>query len=259
MADSSGMPARPSKRASSSSKQAAGAARSGRSVRGMRERPKLLFPIAIVAICVIGVLVVAFSRNERVAAIEGAEPPRTGDHWHAAYGVYICDSYLPPIADNGNDPTGIHTHGDGLMHIHPFGGGSAGFNARVGVWAETVGMELGSDSFTLPDGATYSNGNTDCDGEPADVYLIRWDNAYDPEVPGEVFTSDFGDVRFKSDQSAFTFAVVPESKINDVPRPDVEGEVPVDPTASIPTDLSIPEDLSGLDITTDSTAGNGQG
>ena len=57
-------------------------------------------------------------------------PVANQDHWHAAYGVYLCDDFAPPITDE-RDPKGIHTHGDGIIHIHPFVRSSPGKNATL--------------------------------------------------------------------------------------------------------------------------------
>lgn len=216
------------------------------------------FPVLIFVICVIGSLLVAYARAERSEAISSAEPPKPSDHWHAAYGIYVCDHFLPPFPQEpqGQDRTGLHTHGDGVMHVHPFGAGSAGFNARLGVWAKTIGMKLGNDSFTGSDGVEYRNGY-DCNGQPANVYVYRWASAFDPQAAADVFTSGFPEIRFRNDRSAFTFAVVPSDKVNDVPKPesvstlnnlsDVTSSEQGSTTPSIPTDLStpsIPTDLT---------------
>ncbi len=261
MADSNHTPSRPSKRAGASStpsrpgppkrSSSRKVARAARARRSFRDRPKLGFPALIFAICVAGTLLVAYARGERSEAVANAEPPRPSDHWHAAYGIYVCDHFLVPFPQEppGQDKTGIHTHGDGIIHIHPFGSGAAGFNARLGVWAETIGMKLGNDWFTGSDGVEYRNGY-DCNGEPANVYVYRWASAFDPQQSAEVFTSGFPEIRLRTDRSAFTFAVVPESKVNDVPKPDsvptLNSLSDVDPSQqggsapSIPTDLSIP-------------------
>ena len=52
----------------------------------------------------------------------------TKDHWHAAYGMYVCDHFLPPVTDAKEDVLGIHTHGEGVIHIHPFSAAASGDN-----------------------------------------------------------------------------------------------------------------------------------
>ncbi len=200
----------------SSSKKVARAARAGGS---LRERPKLGFPLALVAIVLLGTALVVFSRSDRLESLSGKEAPvKNKDHWHAAYGFYICDSFLPPLVDvpGKADTDGIHTHGDGVMHIHPFTSKASGKGAQLSVWGEMVGVKFGKDSIEV-NGTKYTNGYK-CGDKEAKVLVYRWSNAFDSTVPAEVFDRDFGDIRFKDDTSAFTFAVVPEG--TDVPRPE---------------------------------------
>lgn len=66
------------------------------------------------------------------------------DHWHAAYGIYDCDRYLDPIDGSElPDPDGIHTHADGLIHIHPFTDRASGANATLQRFTDAVGIKLG--------------------------------------------------------------------------------------------------------------------
>jgi hypothetical protein len=196
---------------SSSTNKVARMARSGGTVR---ERPKLGFPVAVVAIVLLGSLLVVFARGERDTAV--AQPPVVGDHWHNAFGVYVCDSWLPPLDDADDDEQGIHSHGDGLIHVHPLSEDVAGEGATFGVFAEQVGITFDGDSFTMPDGETYGPG-TDCDGQPAVVELVRWDTP-GAEEPSDVITSDFAAARILGDQQVLALAVVPEG--TDVPQPD---------------------------------------
>jgi hypothetical protein len=196
----------------SSAKKVARAARAGGAQQSKNRR--MGFPLAITAIVVVGVLVIVFARDSFTSA--DAVPPVPGDHWHQAYGFYVCDSFLPPLSDAKADTSGIHTHADGIIHTHPFTGAYAGENATLGVWGDTVGVNFGSDSIEMPDGTTYENGY-DCNGQPATVSIYKWP-ADDPRAAPEVFTSNFGDIRLDQDRAAFTIAVVPEG--TQVPRPE---------------------------------------
>jgi hypothetical protein len=234
----------------SSAKKVARAARAGGSTTSNQR--KLMFPLAIAGIVVVGILVIVIARSgfESVSA----ESPKPGEHWHQAYGFYVCDSFLPPLTDATADRTGIHTHGDGIIHTHPFSNAYAGENATLSVWGETVGVDFGSDSWEVL-GESYSNGY-DCDGQPAQLAIYKW-SIDDPEAAPEIVTSGFGDFRLDADRLAYTFAVVPEGA--EVPQPDslssvdmldpvsdaVRGapsstpptstlEVPVDPSNTVP-------------------------
>lgn len=52
------------------------------------------------------------------SASGGSSGPRVGDHWHVPYAVIVCGQRQPPIAEFPHS-SGIHTHGDGIMHLHP--------------------------------------------------------------------------------------------------------------------------------------------
>src|SRR5512146_1306345 len=103
--------------------------------------------MGIAAIVVVGVLLVMVARqsNEKAAAVA----PTVGDHWHAAYGIYVCDTFLPNLTDQVSDTTGLHTHGDGIAHIHPFNSGAAGNNATLSNWGKTTGVSFSSTGFTV--------------------------------------------------------------------------------------------------------------
>jgi hypothetical protein len=195
----------------SSAKKVARAARAGGSSNSNQR--KLMFPLAVAGIVLVGVLLIVVARSGFDAV--SAESPTTEEHWHQAYGFYVCDAFLPNLVDTTQDRTGIHTHGDGIIHTHPFSNAYAGSNATLGVWGETVGVDFGDTSFEVQ-GTTYENGH-DCNGQPATVSIYRWP-ADSPDAQPEVITSGFSDVKLDEDRAVFTFAVVPEG--TEVPRPD---------------------------------------
>jgi hypothetical protein len=196
----------------SSAKKVARAARAG-GVKQSNQR-RIMFPLAIGAIVVVGVLLIFVARNG--FSPDASASPKPGDHWHAAYGFYVCDAFQPPVTDAIEDRTGIHTHGDGIIHIHPFSNAYSGSNATMSTWGKTVDIQFGSSSWTLPDGTKYENGY-DCNGQPAKLSVYKW-RVDDPNAEPEIFTSDFGNIKLDGDRDAYTFAVVPEG--TDVPKPD---------------------------------------
>jgi hypothetical protein len=201
----------------SSSKKVARAARAGGS-RRPGQRRNIGFPVLITVIVVLGVTLVLFARGEREA---NAEPRRGEDHWHAAYGIYACDSFQPSLSDVGQDTLGIHTHNDGVIHIHPFLDSAAGTHAQIGIWFDQVQLNVEDDRIVLPDGTEYKEGEDDCDGEDAIVQVWRWAAASDAQEgkePAEVITEDFDDIRFRSDREAYTIAFAPEDA--EIPAPE---------------------------------------
>ena len=196
---------------SSSAKKVARAARAGGTTKNGPKR-NLLFPIGIAAVVIVGVLLVGFARTSGTKA--AAASPAVGEHFHAAYGIYVCDKFLEPLKDTGADTLGIHTHGDGVIHIHPFGSAAAGANATLKTWGKTDGLSFSNNGFTVG-GTTYDNGY-DCNGQPATVKLYVW-NADDTTSPPEIVTSNIGNFKLNRDRMAIVLAVVPDGV--DVPRP----------------------------------------
>lgn len=151
----------------STSKKVARAASTGGGRTRRGDRPWGWY-MAISAVVVLGCLLIVTSRNARQTALNPLKstkprPPApdkgfSGDHWHAAYGVYLCDQFAPPVNSDA-DPLGLHTHGDGIVHIHPFRAASAGRKATMGVFTRTVGMTLTETSVKLPGDKLYKNGD----------------------------------------------------------------------------------------------------
>jgi hypothetical protein len=151
--------------------------------------------------------------NEALPSYDGP-PPGLGDHWHAAFGIYLCDRFLPPLIDVRPDTTGIHTHADGLIHVHPFEARYAGEGANFDTFGSTVGMSFGDGSFEI-DGVAYDSNNR-CDGAPGRVVLYEWPSD-EPSAEPVVHRDGLGEVWFHEDRLAFTLALVPDG--GEVPRP----------------------------------------
>lgn len=224
------------------------------------QRRNLGYPALIVAIFVVGSVLVFFARTDRQASA-GEEPVANRDHWHAAFGIDICGQFQENVSDVGPDTLGIHTHQDGLIHIHPFGAGGAGANATFGKFAEQVGIELGDGEFTLADGTTYRDGDdceTDDGTEPGRVALYKWPPQATEVTEPEVITSDLAGVRFDDDGEAYVLAFVPEDAEVTLPPSLPELENPndvVDPSQEGSTDYVDPA-LTTTTIGEGATAGD---
>jgi hypothetical protein len=125
----------------------------------------------------------------------------------------VAGQFLPPFADStAPDTLGIHTHGDGLIHIHPFVDSVAGRNATLGVFLDRIGLSLTDDTMTLPDGTVYKEGTTKCQGgKDGQLQVAKWDNASDAAAgkkPNEIFTTGFNKIRLGANNS-FTIAFMP--------------------------------------------------
>jgi hypothetical protein len=220
--------------------------------RAPGQRRNLGYPALIGGIIVVGLVLVFFARGQREAQATEA-PVANQDHWHAAFGIDICGQFEENVADVGPDAKGIHTHQDGLIHIHPFVGAAAGENATFQVFADQIGLELGEDSFTLPDGTTYTNGDpcTDADGKETDgrMALYVWPPQATDATEPKIVTEDLGSTRFSEDGQAFVLAFVPEDA--DVKLP------PSLPALAAPSDLENPSQEGSTDFTTTSAPAGG--
>lgn len=188
-------------RASSSKKVARAASTGGgRTARGARP---FLWYAAIAAVVLLGVSGIVFSRAERreelAAGADGSAPVANVDHWHAAYGIYVCGSFAPQITDD-RDPKGIHTHADGIIHVHPFVRSAAGRNATLQVFADAVDMTLTDDELEIPGGKTYTSGETKC-GDEVGIVQVK--------VGDKVITEEIANIKL-DDQALVTIAFAPK-------------------------------------------------
>lgn len=141
--------------------------------------------------------------------------PTLDDHWHAAYSVAVCDTFLEPFSDAVPDTSGIHTHRDGIIHIHPFTRSATGDGATLAAFGETIGATFAESSITLPDGQVLDSSGR-CGGQPAKLVVATGD-ADDLDGDPFVYTHDFGAVRFDRDRMMISIALIPEG--NDPPLP----------------------------------------
>ena len=234
-------------KASSNKKVARAAKAGGGRARAAGER-NILFPTMLAAVVILGTLLVVYARDERSAEALAA-PLSNEDHWHAAYGVYVCDALVPDLPEfTAPQNGGNHTHGDGLFHIHPFSPARAGENATLVNWFQDAGTVLGGgdqledDRLGVPSGETYVEGEDSCDGVEGDpiVQVAVWDTAFaaaEGEEPDRVVTEDFGSIRFEDDGMVFTIAFAPEGA--ELPAP-----TSVQDLAGVGSDLGVdPADI----------------
>lgn len=182
----------------SSSKKVARAAGTGGG-RTSRGKAPVLWYGTLLVILIAGVGLTTFSRDQRLEALnspESKEEPRANDsHWHVAIGVRVCDRWLDPVTDQ-TDPKGIHSHGDGIIHIHPFVASAAGRRATFERYAEVVkGSKLEADRFAWPegDGKKIEDRRTGdkCGEQEAEVKTFYNGQPHDGD-PGEIRFTDRG-------------------------------------------------------------------
>ncbi len=216
----------------SAKKVARVAARSGGGSKANKQS-RWLFPAAIVAIVALGVGVVVFARNKNAGAGDNSQKPRARlsdssayDHWHASFAVNVCGKEQPALQDVQEDILGIHTHGDGLAHIHPFSVRASGDRATLGKFFDQVGLVVTDDGFKGSDGKVYKAGETTCGGKPTELVLAHWKDATTAasNPPDKIIRSDFASVRFSENYGAFTLALVPKGT-TDIDPPSSSAEI----------------------------------
>ena len=114
------------------------------------------------------VVVLVFLIVTSGGAGSGGRYPAIGDHWHARYNISICGESVDTFPAS---PGEVHTHGDGLFHLHPLRLGEAGRNSNLARFMASTGSRLTNDSIQLPTGEVYTNGDECPDGTPGRLYL----------------------------------------------------------------------------------------
>ena len=179
----------------------------------------------IVGISVVGLALVVYSRssipNQNV-------PPTVEDHWHASYGFYACDAWLPDLQGNkeeldsagqlvsdGFRRTGIHSHDDGVIHWHPYSSEATGRNAKLGVFLDVYGVKVSDTKIEFPadqGGAVYEEGVTKCtvDGKEVDGEVVVYAfDSYDAPDDVTTYITNFDEIRLKNDAMAFSIVFAP--------------------------------------------------
>lgn len=222
---------------SDSARKVARAASQGSGGSKAAKQRAWLFPLIIVVLLAGGIGLVAFARGEN-ESVGGANdiPPRARlsdttpfDHWHAAFAVNVCGDELPVLYDAGPDLLGIHTHEDGLIHIHPFSTRAAGNQATLGKFFDQVGLTVTDDAVELPAGLTeetvFRSGETTCGGEEAEWVMAHWKDASvaSSTAPDQIIRSDFASTLLSEDLGAYTLAFVPVGE-TDIAAPEVSSQ-----------------------------------
>jgi hypothetical protein len=193
------------------------ASRKKRPVKAKARKGSLGFTITITAIIVIGIAGIALSRSGGESSDTGPGA-KIGDHWHAAFGVNLCGTW------QANTPTyeaatGVHSHGDGFMHIHPFSAAGAGKNATVGLFLKQAGDKV---SATQVDFAKqkFKNGDV-CDNLDKKAGELRW------SVNGQEKTGNPADYA-PADRDVVAVAFLPKDVAIGAPPAAAAGSNPSD-------------------------------
>jgi hypothetical protein len=129
------------------------------------ESRKSMKKLAFIAIAVIVIGAVMFFGYKGLAGLAAKEElgPFGEDHWHADYSVQLCGETKEADLPFSED-IGIHTHGDGRIHIHPHGNPAyEGQAANLKRFFQSANLTLTDTSLTWIDGKTYTSGETECE------------------------------------------------------------------------------------------------
>jgi len=116
-------------------------------------------PISIGLLLILGVVFYLYAWPWIYWSIPWLYPddlPGLQDHWHARYQIKACGLVHPPLPRSEGD---IHSHGDGLIHIHPSTSSTAGRKANIGAFFESAGGTIGNGRLTVPPLLDLRNGD----------------------------------------------------------------------------------------------------
>lgn len=162
-------------------------------------------------------VILVFGALQLYDLLTAGSEPEVGEHIHAALGIDVCGVFAenaPKFESQADSDAetkaGLHSHGDGLIHIHPFTEEEAGDNATVGRFMDYGGFEVDEEHLTLWDGLAVTNGDQCPDGRVANV---RW------AVNGEEQDGNPADFH-PEDQDVITIAFLPDG--DPIPEPPAE-------------------------------------
>ena len=235
------------------------------------------FPAIVTAAIVAMVALVAYAKVTVPGAETGA--PQPDDAWSVAYGIKVCDEWLPNLtgtaaelemdASTGDLAAVVNgSDRDGIIHYHPQVGGATGRKAKLGVFLDVYDIKLSDNKLELPEsqvdaGETRSWDTEDgdvfkgtaCEGKDALIKVRVWNDFTSGDFVDNV--TDFRNLRFTNNGMVFAIAVVPQDSDIEINQPDsasklqelgVIGEGSATPTDSTPTD-STPTDSTPPDST----------
>ena len=124
---------------------------------------------SLALICIVGLLLIGFSRYENThRTASSAGPPTTQQQWHAALGIDICGTIQPNLpASTNTTKTGLTANGNGVLTIAPKNSSESGANATLGKFVSGYkGLQLTANTIQYPGKPVYTDGDVCPKGTP---------------------------------------------------------------------------------------------
>ena len=124
---------------------------------------------SLAVICIVGLLLIGFSRYQRThQTASSAGPPTTSQQWFAGLGIDICGTLQPNLpASTNTAKTGLTANGNGVVTIQPKNSSESGANATLGKFVEGYkGLQLNSSTLQYPGKQVWTNGDVCPKGSP---------------------------------------------------------------------------------------------
>jgi len=237
------------------------------------------FPVIVVAVGVAMLGLIVYAKVSLPGESTGS--PTSDENWSIAYGVKVCDEWLPNLTGRSaeltekdastGDPDQVANGGtdaDGIIHYHPLVGGNTGGKAKLGVFLDVYDISLNDNKLELPqsqvgEGETRSwdvdDGNvfdgTACEGKNAVIKVRVWRDYTTGAFEDKI--TDFRNLRFTNNGMVFAIAVVPEDESDfEINKPDSAAkldELGVLGEGSGTTDTTVPPETTGATDTTVAT------
>jgi hypothetical protein len=190
------------------------------------------FPLVLAIVSALVLALIVYSRATLPSAESGA--PQPGDSWAIAYGVRVCDEWLPSLSGTSaeltkdastGDQTKVATgsDADGIIHYHPQTKGNTGRKARLGVFLNVYGLKLSDTVLELPanqvgPGETrkWDTKSFKCNGKSTQIRVRVWKDYTKSDFVDNV--TDFGNLRFTNNGMVFAIAIEPRN--DNIPVPD---------------------------------------
>ncbi|MGH9079193.1 MAG: hypothetical protein ACRDYE_03765 [Acidimicrobiales bacterium] len=180
-------------------------------------------------ICIVGLLLVGFSRYQRTHPTSSSSgPPTTQQQWFAALGVDICGKMQPDLPASTNagqsGQAGLVANGNGVLTIAPKDSSESGANATLGRFVSGYhGLQLTASTLQYPGQAVMTNGDvcpkgTPQAGKPGVVIVDSWPS-FTSKSTGTETDGPPQDLKFANGQ-LITMAFVPATVT--VPKPPAQ-------------------------------------